>query len=233
MQKSNPHIQSIFSNNDKFVIIGFPKCGTSSLIYYLENMFPKYEIKKIETMIYDPHGVAEFMDSYSDFTPVIITRDPADRLWSGYYYYQLNKTMQFEDFVKRRTDGMFHAGLGEPIKQSVYEDYTKSWHDLEPIRLTLEDMSKIDDFPHLLITDNTDKFPMPAFYRSLVEKSIQFYKDKRDRLEAIERGDIIPNVHGTTTNETESIMVDPKKTNKAKGKDDDGTKFNADNYSFT
>lgn len=240
MQKSDSHFHSLFSDYDKIAIIGFPKCATTSLANYLENIFPDTEIKKMETMVYDTYGVEQFKDSYSDFKPVIITRDPADRLWSGYYFYEFNKKMPFEDFVKRRSGDMFHAGLGEPIKQSIYTDYTKTWRDLEPIHVTLEDLAKIDDFPHMLETTNKDMFPMPAFYRSLVEKSIEIFKDKIERLEAIKSGNIIPNIHSMKAVDTEpkleseitSTKVAPEKK-RPKIKDDDGTKFNADNYSFT
>lgn len=77
------------------VVIGLPKCGTSSLQRYLKEKYsiPK-GVGKIES-IFDPGARFSYDQFYSGATPYVIVRDQAERLWSGFHYFGYYKRMSF------------------------------------------------------------------------------------------------------------------------------------------
>lgn len=101
----------------KYEIVGVPKCGTSSLGEYMRRL--GYDVIESELQFSNPNYK-------TDRIPIIITRDPVERVWSDF------------NFFKR--------SLKESCEWSKYEKYIKLWH--EPVIYTLEELSKLDDFPH-------------------------------------------------------------------------------------
>jgi len=70
---------------EKYVIIGFPKCGQMSLIKYLQKQGDEV-IRK--DWIWRRTALEELKPFFEDgYVPVVITRDPVERIWSGFNYW--------------------------------------------------------------------------------------------------------------------------------------------------
>ncbi len=145
-----------FANCTKhFCIIGMPKCGTVSLEQYLKERFPGQEARRIEQVWKGNIEEVKEKRNPSEWHYVIILRDNVERIWSGYHYFQMAKTMTLEAYLKYELANT-RMGVSNPIKQADYSHWLKVWESLEPIVVTLEDMMKLDGFPHSNKTDRPD-----------------------------------------------------------------------------
>ena len=183
------------------VIMGFPKCGTTSLLKYLEVKYTK-EIAK-EAGFY-PHDydnkisrrewcyqpfeeqVKRFKHEFGDpkdFRLVFIIRDPVERIWPGWeawnHYY---KGMTFEQYLNLETseydDGLSYLGEVNPIKQVNYWKWITPWMEKYSSKLvevyTLEGLAPHPDFPQ---TNSLKKSQIPENCRGLVENYLK--KEKK------------------------------------------------------
>ena len=153
------------------VILGFPKCGTTSLMPYLAKKY-KLSVAKDggfytgETKptvsrrewCYLPfeEQVKRFKHEFGDpvhFKLVFITRDPVERVWSGWeawnHYY---KNMTFEEYINLDVDtyegGLSYLGEVNPIKQVDYKYWISLWkRSYEVDVYELEDIRKDPNFP--------------------------------------------------------------------------------------
>ena len=181
------------------VIMGFPKCGTTSLLEYL--------IKKYDMPIARAKGFVEsdFKDHISrrewcylpfeeqrrqfkhefgdpaDFKICFITRDPVERIWSGWeawnHYYQ---GLAFEEYLNLDTEtyegGLVYLGEVNPIKQVDYKYWISLWKNggYKIDVYELEEIKKDPDFPQ---TNSLKKSQVPENCRELIEKYLK--KEKK------------------------------------------------------
>lgn len=131
-------------NEGDYIIIGFPKCGTSSLYQYLTNKHPDKKIHRRE-LIWRDDGVEEFERRYNGCTPVIITRDPVYRILSAYNYYEWLKGTDLIEWINNKKP-INQIGTNSPIEASKYENFIKRFTHLNPIIYKLEDMIDDSDF---------------------------------------------------------------------------------------
>ena len=178
----------------KFVIIGFPKCGQVSIIDYMRTKNKDIIVKKDE-LIWNKKGPEIFLEKYSDrVIPFIITRDPIERMWSAYNYFQFGgddwehghgdppicHQMSFPKYLDLK-GYEHHLGEMNPVSQSNYAKWYVHWKDLGLIKtFRLEDLKKTENFPHKNITQNVTKHwkgttipSMPKEYRKLAQTKLE------------------------------------------------------------
>lgn len=141
----------------KYVVVGFPKCGQESLVKYLQNQ--GHEAKRFDVIWLD-NAVDLYKKAFSDWTPAIITRDPAERIWSGYHYWSYHKFMVFSEYLKINT---YRPVIGHenPIIQSDYSRWIKPFLPFKPEFFIFEEMVKKPDFPHQNKTANKPGLSKP------------------------------------------------------------------------
>jgi len=153
---------------DKVVIVGCQKCGTTSLLKWLQQYFPNENLFRNETWFHRKDGVKEYLKYCSDYRPVIILRDPVERAWSEYNYQIKRKiyTHSYPDAIEKLG---YDEVVGEtnPIAQSCYLRWIETWMEFRPIILHLEQMQKILDFPK---KNQNEYDPMPENLRILTKK---------------------------------------------------------------
>jgi len=159
----------VHSDKRQIHIIGFPKCGSSSLRHYLRLRYPKMEIASFpSSSLYHPDWETLTKNRCSDPTvlSVIITRNPIERIWSAYWWSQKWKTTDmihptFEEFLHweppDRDWRYVSSGLVDPIDCCDYEKYMKKAYKYNPIILRFEDMIKNPNFPNLAKTNDVLK----------------------------------------------------------------------------
>ncbi len=186
------------------IIMGFPKCGTTSLLEYLKKKYDKeiadqkgfypYDfVNKISRRewCYLPfeEQLKRFKHEFGDpkdFKLVFIMRDPVERIWSGWeawnHYY---KGYTFEEYLQIDSDeykkrwnnkGVSHHGEVNPIEQVDYYKWITPWIKYKcPIDVhMLEHIRQDKDFPQ---TNSLKKSQIPDQCRELVEKYLK--KEKK------------------------------------------------------
>ena len=150
-------------NEGDYVIIGFPKAGTVSL----QNFLRKKKKKKIHRreLIYLDDGPDIFEKNYKGCIPVIIKRNPIDRLWSAYNYYQWLKSIPFKEWVLNEKH-INQIGTNSPIKSCDYDYFIKRFERFNPQICDLE--SNKGSFE--VLNSNTGKPPIPPEYREFLER---------------------------------------------------------------
>lgn len=169
---------------DSYVVIGIPKCGTVSMAEYLKKKFPKAAVTRVE-LIYDPKGIDYYQTYHKGWKPVIITRDPADRIWTAYHFWKFMDRMEFDQFLHYVDPIMNNVGCNNPIAQSDYDRYIEKWKAFDPVVVSLEQMSREKDFPHLQRTQEVKNITieeMPKFYRDIVKKALNIYRERQLRI---------------------------------------------------
>ncbi len=183
------------------VIMGFPKCGTTSLLEYLKKKYdmPIARSKGFVESDFKDHisrrewcylPFEEQLDRFKkqfgdpeDFKIVFITRDPVERIWSGWeawnHYYG---GYSFEEYLNLKTEdynqGLAYWGEVNPIKQVDYWYWITPWmriyhSDIVEV-YTLEGLSPHPDFPQ---TNSLKKSEVPSKYKELIEKYLK--KEKK------------------------------------------------------
>ena len=152
-------LDEIIEKYDKVNVIGFSKCGTTALTNYL---FSKgLKVSQSEFLIYKKdEGIKIFNDITPDFTPVVIIRNPADKLWSEYHYRPHFKDMTFNEFLNFRDEDWRGVGLHNPIAGVNYQHYIEHWEKSTGKKL---DVLNLDDIKHIIPKMNeNDKKPIMA-----------------------------------------------------------------------
>lgn len=136
-----------------------PKCGTVSLQAYLKTRFPGKEAVRVE-QIWKADRVRDVSDKRpeSHWHYVIILRDNVERIWSNYHYFDMYDKMTLEEYLQYDINGT-RMGIANPIKQGNYGHWLKIWEPLNPIIVTLEEMSKMEGFPHMNKTGERRDYP--------------------------------------------------------------------------
>lgn len=179
------------------IIMGFPKCGTTSLLSYLQSKYTMEIAKEAGFYPYDYDNKIsrrewcyqpfeeqlkrfqhDFIDP-EDFKLVFITRDPVERIWSGWeswnHYY---KGMSFNEYLDLKTEtyegGLSYLGEVNPIIQTDYKHWIDYWKGYNMDLYTLEEVRKDPLFPQ---TNSLKKSQIPENCRELVEKYLK--KEKK------------------------------------------------------
>lgn len=126
----------------KKAIVGFPKCGTVSLQYFLGEGTKRYEFTYLKD------GIEKYFKKFPNTRPAIIIRNPADRIWSAYCYFDQFKKMSFAEFLEPKKSGMDpRIGIDDPIEQADYWKYIEPWLYINPLIYKLENIRKNSNFP--------------------------------------------------------------------------------------
>lgn len=144
------------------VVIGFSKCGITSLKRYLGCANPE--------IAYRDDGIDDYLRNYSDCTPHIITRDPVKRVWSAYNYFPILRQMSFEKFLDHRGREWQGVGCDDVIDACDYEKYVDRWRPYGVVVHRLEDMVRLPDFPHI---NEGHTPPMPDAYHNMVIERLE------------------------------------------------------------
>lgn len=128
-----------------YTIIGTPKCGSSSLYYYLEKNYPSSKIRKFESF-YSKNSREEFDKEYKDSEPIIIIRKQADRLWSGFMTLEMYNRVNFREWLFGSFPAYDRFGFAEPLKQCNWTPYIEPFKNLRPQIYKLEDMIENPNF---------------------------------------------------------------------------------------
>ena len=136
-----------------------PKCGTVSLEKYLKTRFPDKEARRIE-QVWKENSVKQVLEQRpkDDWHYIIILRDNIERIWSNYHYFDHYDKMTLEEYLNYDIHG-FRMGIANPIKQGNYGHWLKVWQPLDPIIVTLEEVSKLEGFPHMNKTNERREYP--------------------------------------------------------------------------
>lgn len=138
-----------------YVIVGFPKCGTQSLVEYLH----KYKVNILSReawILLGQQGVEYYKKHCSEYTPIIVTRSPVERAWSDYWYtIQLNKDEGLTE-TKRK------ALLEKVSRDSFYDKNIHFWKKLKPVMLRFESLMQQVDFPQENQTEYKEKLDVPT-----------------------------------------------------------------------
>jgi len=147
-----------------YIVIGGRKCGSTSLQKYLQNY--GHDCIRVEQLFTRHDGPKIYLEKYSNRVPVVIIRNPADRVWSDYWHSKRmgRNVMNYEEYCKfEQYDSEFFGDLN-PISQSNYRKWFKNWKDIDLQARWLEDLTQLSSFPHLTKGD----YPkMPDKLRSL------------------------------------------------------------------
>ena len=146
---------------NKVLIIGFPKCGSSSLRTYLRKKFPSIDVISFPGVsLYHPEWKSTCLDMCQEdgTLPVIIIRDPYERIWSAYWWSKKwGVHISFEEFLSRKGDGVtlspegrvdIGAGLSNPVEACDFWKYIKKAEACNPLIFRFEDMTRLGCFPH-------------------------------------------------------------------------------------
>ncbi len=162
-------------SNEKFAVIGFPKCGTVSAQTWLLQKYPNHEnILKLEFPCYGDVKRFEKGGDLEDYTPVFITRDPAEMLWSFYVYFNfkekgIDNPVDMLD-IPMQAFGMHHLS---PLKQADFDHWIGMFKHLNPLILSLEEIKQDETFPHENKTERLKPKPQcPESFRKIVEQRL-------------------------------------------------------------
>jgi len=176
-----------------YCIIGFPKCGSTSLRDYLQKIHPHSSAKSFPFGSLWLPGAPELARNWKKPRNRywIITRDPYERLWSSYWWGQRwhshSPYPTFEKFLHQDYPGDYTyqtSGLNRPLECCDYDRFIKPIDDLKIpyTRVRFEDMIKKPGFPHIGDTNEHLKGlnfkpmlrpgPLPDHYRDLIKKEL-------------------------------------------------------------
>lgn len=160
---------------DKCIIVGFPKCGTTSLEAYLSNK--GVDVLRHESLFCAGEGFGSYhtynpiewyKQNASDREIVFILREPVERIFSLYNYkrhHQEGDHYQIKESLK-------DALLNRPylVEQSNYDKYLDMWQ--RKTVLYYEDIIKEADFPKHNSYDS--KLLMTDEDKDIILKSINY-----------------------------------------------------------
>ncbi len=188
------------------IIMGFPKCGTTSLLEYLKKKYNKeiadqsgfypYDfVNKISRREWCYLPFEEQLDKFkkqfgdpADFELDFITREPVGRIWSAWeawnHYY---KGYTFEEYLQIDSDeykkrwnnrGVSHHGEVNPIKQVDYWNWITPWvKEYGTDIVKVYTLEGLSSHPDFPQTNSLKKSQIPENCRELVEKYLK--KEKK------------------------------------------------------
>ena len=156
-------------NSYMLVIIGFPKCGTTSLHQYLIKKYGDNNVKRDECILYS-NAVQQFKQRWGNMaTTVIAFRSLPERCWSWYNHISPDMTYYKYLHTHARKENKF--GELNPIRQCNIKKWVTPWLELKPLFFSFEAMVKDPAFPHL--NKNNLKTKITTTQRDLTIKLIR------------------------------------------------------------
>ncbi|UVF62430.1 hypothetical protein [Nitrososphaeria virus YSH_922147] len=130
----------------KYDVIGYAKCGTVSVQRWMLNQ--GYDCTKNEWPVY--WDIERLRNHLQDRIPVIVKRKKIDALWSFYEYFGYRGQIGFKDFLEIRIRNNNFLNM-TPLEIYDYS-HIERIKELNPIVYDIEELQKLDDFPHENIT---------------------------------------------------------------------------------
>lgn len=157
----------------RMLIIGARKCGTTSLQFYLESILG-HDVIRHEQLFTRHDGVRYWKKHYPDRTPVVILRNPLQRIESDYSYTPYggtsNRDRNFIDYLMEKNySGRW--GDRNPISQSNYLKWLSNWRDTPLIIFNLHAVQKNKGFP--VQNQTKDKMTLTKDQRDLAQKLLR------------------------------------------------------------
>ncbi len=175
------------------VILGFPKCGTTSLMPYLAKKYklpvardggfytgdssPVVQRREWSYLPFEEH-LKKFKHEFGnpeDYHIAFITRNPIERCWSGFEAWRHYIPFSYEEYLNITNPddlkGLKYLGEVSPIKQVDYWHWITPWmkeYGSKVVKVyNLEGFKNDPNFPHL---NSLKKSNIPHKYRELTEK---------------------------------------------------------------
>ena len=132
----------------KGCIVGFPRCGQTSMQEYLHRG-QDWQIDKREC-IWNKNmdkTLKELQDNMIEI--IVVKRDPVKACWSSYWYFkEESKEMTYEEWLVHK-DYREHLGERNPISCYNYDKWLKGLEKYNPTIYDLEDYTGIERFQQL------------------------------------------------------------------------------------
>ena len=157
-----------------YVVVGFPKCGTQSLVEYLHKNGIDC-LSREAWITVGQQGIEYYKKHCSQYKPIIITRNPVERAWSDYWYsIQQNKDQGLTETNRK-------ALLERVSKDSFYDKNLVFWEKLNPIMLRFESLLQQAGFPQENQTQYKEKLDVPTIniIKEHIQKERENYLSKR------------------------------------------------------
>ncbi len=151
-------------------IMGFQKCGMTSLIKYYRKQYGQSASIHATEDITSPDCVEKFLRFEKTHFPVVIIRDKIDALWSMYEFFGYNKSMTLEEFLSINKPHVWYINEN-PIFRIDYDFHIEKIKKYNPTILKLEEMS--DDFPQENKTKNKTNLDESTI--SIINKALDNY----------------------------------------------------------
>jgi len=153
------------------MIVGFQRCGQSSLLDSLKDKYP-YAVKTEILHRFD--GVRLFKQQHIDnYFPVIITRWRPAVIWSRYFYFGHDHKMTLAEYLCNNQPGI------SPLFETDFDYHVKRWAKLNPKMYRLEPLTKDRKFPHVVDQGRKKTFrAMTSDDLKLIEGVIRNYEHK-------------------------------------------------------
>lgn len=126
-------------------LIGFVKCGQTSLVKFLRQK----GINKIDW----PENILRFdgFDNYLKIKdthyPVVIIRNRIEAIWSMFWFWKYNEKMTYKQFLELDITTP-HYGNESPLYRTEFEYHYKKYIPYGLKIYNLEELKKQIDFPH-------------------------------------------------------------------------------------
>lgn len=136
-------------HDGKYLIVGARKCGTTSLEKFMKDA--GIDVKRHEQLFTRIDGVDYFLSHYNDRIPIVILRNPIDRIESDWQYDSFGgfpKPDRFESYCLRQH---YNETWGErnPVLQSYYKKWLNNWKKIPSLTIiNFHVMIRNGDFPH-------------------------------------------------------------------------------------
>jgi len=111
----------------QIAVVGFPKCGTMSLVDYLKKEDPTAEISRPEN-IYISQQRLHKVEHWHEWECYAITRNPLDRIKSGIRYFTQLRTIPIQNILTgnfKQAKNYENVGFRHCIQQSNYKFYVE------------------------------------------------------------------------------------------------------------
>lgn len=156
----------------KYHIVGIHKCGTTSLMKWLIDK--GHEVIRNEFVFWEKHGPRWHLHNYSEYTPILLLRDPIERIWSHYNYKRFKQPNDINEIHCSFEEAL--TTHPEMLWSSDYDRWIKHWEPTKPVIMWLEELQKDPTFPK---ENTTEKEPMTDTQRQLATLALNMAKEHR------------------------------------------------------